>query len=165
MNPGFHNIPHLEHTGIVILGRSPCCKRSSVDSFLSASPHFKFCVTCKISLAIDIIVCPTTGCAMHHPLHSRHDIIYIHIWAWVLSLVEAVILHFRLHEQTPMLLKQSSTTLGLGFWYMRIVGDAGLSPLALASLWMHNLTLNEEGKEGAEMGGPCNTYMFMCGKV
>ena len=71
---------------------------------------------------------------MHHPLHSRHDIIYIHIWAWVLSLVEAVILHFRLHEQTPMLLKQSSTTLGLGFWYMRIVGDAGLSPLALASL-------------------------------
>jgi len=79
--------------------------------------------------------------------------------------VEAVILHIRLHEQTPMLLKQSSTTLGLGFWYMRIVGDAGLSPLALASLWMHNMTLNEEGKEGAEMGGPCNTYMFMCGKV
>ena len=75
---------------------------------------------------------------MHHPLHSRHDIIYIYyiiyIWAWVLSLVEAVILHIRLHEQTPMLLKQSSTTLGLGFWYMRIVGDAGLSPLALASL-------------------------------
>ena len=48
--------------------------------------------------------------------------------------MEAVILHIRLHEQTPMLLKQSSTTLGLGFWYMRIVGDAGLSPLALASL-------------------------------